>query len=83
MEKVVYILKKKKDTEELHLFEAVPKENNICVIKGESICGKMKKGESSENIFMCKSEDYTRTECARKGRQVCGICVSHLYATYR
>ena len=82
MEKIVYTLKKKKDTEELHLFEAVPAEDNRCTPKKMSICKKMSKDESEGNIFACESEDNARTKCAKIGRQVCGICVSHLFTTY-
>lgn len=82
MAKVVYTLKKKKDTNELHLFEAFPAENNKCTPKNMSICNKMSTDESSGNIFACQSEDDARTSCANQGRKVCGICVSHLYATY-
>ena len=42
----------------------------------------MEKSESSGNVFACQSEDEARLECAKKGRQVCGICISHLYETY-
>jgi hypothetical protein len=82
MEKIVYCLKKKKDTEELHLFEANPTIDNKCMPKEDSICKKMRKNESSENIFSCKSIEDARTQCAKIGRKVCGICVSHLYETY-
>lgn len=82
MKKVDYTLKKKTDTDELHLFEADLTADNKCIPKNKSICNKMKKDESSDNIFLCKPEDIARTECAKQGRFVCGICVSHLYATY-
>ncbi len=82
MEKVVYTLKKKKDTEELHLFEAVPSEANKCIPKNWSICNKMSKDECSANIIACQSVDDARFECAKIGRKVSGICVSRLYVTY-
>ncbi len=82
MPKTVYSLKKKKDTEELHLFEAIPKEDNKCTPKNRSVCNKMSKEESIANIFVCQSEDDARIACATTGRKVCGICVSHLYETY-
>jgi hypothetical protein len=83
MAKVVYTLKKKTDTEELHLFEAVPSEDNKCIPKNKSICNKMSKDESSGNIFACEDENSARAKCAERGREVCGICVSNLYATYK
>lgn len=81
MSKIVYTLKQKKDTKELHLFEATPSKDG-CIPKTKSICNKMSKNESSGNIFACQSEVIARTECAEIGRDVCGTCVSHLYATY-
>lgn len=83
MENVVYCLKKKKDTKELHLFEAVPSSENKCVPAKVSVCEKMKKEDSVENIFTCISEDDARIKCAIEGRSVCGSCVSHLYETYK
>jgi hypothetical protein len=82
MTKVVYTLKRKKDTNELHLFEASPAEDDKCTPKSKSICNKMSKDESSGNIFACQLEDDARISCADQGRKVCGICVSHLYETY-
>ncbi|MDD2305402.1 MAG: hypothetical protein PHP53_11945 [Prolixibacteraceae bacterium] len=82
MAKVVYTLKRKRNTNELHLFEASQSEDDKCTPKNKSICNKMSTDESSENIFACQSEDYARTSCANQGRKVCGICVSHLYETY-
>lgn len=78
----VYTLKKKKDTEELHLFRAKPAPDNKCTPEKESICKRMEKSESSENVFACQSEDEARKECAKIGRKVCGICISHLYESY-
>lgn len=78
----VYTLKKKKDTEELHLFRATPAPDNKCIPESQSICKKMDKNESSENRFACQSETDARLECAKIGRQVCGTCVSHLYESY-
>jgi len=42
----------------------------------------MDKSDSSENIFSCQDDNYTRTQCAKIGRQICGTCISHLYETY-
>lgn len=77
-----YILKQKKETEELHLFRGTFTAENRCTSEAISICGKMQKSESAGNKFACKTEDEARRECADIGRQVCGICVSHLYETY-
>jgi len=81
MSKIAYTLKKKKGTDELHLFNGSFTDNN-CTSGSESICKKMKKSESSGNIFNCQDEDKARIRCAKKGRGVCGICVSHLYESY-
>lgn len=53
-----------------------------CTSGNISICKMMKKEESEKNIFACKNEDEARNECARNGRDVCGVCVSNLYTTY-
>lgn len=83
MGKTVYTLKKKKDTEEYHLFEAVMSSNNSeCTPNQKSICEKMDKNESSGNYFYCEDENNARKKCAALGRPACGICVSHLYSSY-
>jgi hypothetical protein len=76
-----YTLKKNGDTEELHLFEGEMIDKG-CTSCDKSICEKMTKTESSGNAFACKNENDARLACAQAGRQVCGICVSHLYTTY-
>lgn len=81
MPKAAYTLKKKKDTEESHLFKGIFKDQG-CTSELQSICKKMKKNESISNTFVCYDEDQARLKCAEQGREVCGICVSHLYATY-
>lgn len=78
-----YTLKQKKETEELHLFEGEFTEPGKCNSGATSICEKMAKADSSGNIFACKNENDARTQCAQIGRKVCGVCVSHLYATYK
>ena len=79
----VYSLKRKKDTEELHLFEAimaVDKKN--CTPNTKSICKEMLTTESDQNNFTCLYEADARKKCADIGRPVCGTCVSHLYESY-
>ena len=82
MSKTVYTLKKKKDTQELHLFRATPTPDDKCTPEAKSICKGMASGDMEKNIFACKSEQEAREECAKAGRKVCGTCVSHLYETY-
>ncbi len=78
-----YTLKKRKDTQELHLFEGDMKPEGGCMSSKTSICGGMEYSEGEkQNLFQCKSEDQIRIECAAIGRAVCGTCVSHLYASY-
>jgi hypothetical protein len=80
----VYTLKKKGNTGELHMFEATPSktEPGSCTPAQNSICRKMKSSESTENKFACESEWDARVKAAGYGRDVCGICISSLYATY-
>jgi hypothetical protein len=74
-----YTLKKKNETKELHLFEGDMTPEG-CNSESTSICRKMKKSESEKNIFACFNEGEARVKCAQIGRDVCGICVSHLYS---
>lgn len=79
-----YTLKKKNDTEEYHLFEGDllgPKKCNTNLVK-TSICKMMDIDENDGNIFTCEVEDQARLRIAEIGKQVCGVCTSHLYATY-
>lgn len=77
-----YTLKEMKDTGELHLFEGEMQPDGRCSSENYSICGKMSKSESAKNVFACLDEDDARMRCAEIGRDVCGICVSHLYESY-
>ncbi len=78
----VYTLKKKKDTEEFHLFEGEMTGPNTCNTGSKSICKKMDRSESESIKFGCWDEKKARTGCADAGRAACGTCVSHLYTTY-
>lgn len=82
MEKIVYTLKRKKDTNELHLFEGKMVSDDECRSNLKSVCGMMEHSEG-ENIFQCEDEQSARERCAKLGRQVCGVCVSTLYATFK
>lgn len=77
----VYSLLKKKETNEMHLFEGTPILNSPCVTSQKSICQKMDKSENVESKFTCKDENEARLLCAKIGRGVCGDCLSHLYKT--
>lgn len=76
-----YTLKKKQNTEELHLFKG-EMTNDGCTSAQLSICKKMNKNESVGNKFACENENNARKKCAEIGREVCGICISSLYANY-
>jgi ABC-type metal ion transport system substrate-binding protein len=76
-----YTLKKKKDTEEYHLFEGKMTEEG-CTSKQVSVCEKMDKSETAGNIFACEAENSARKKCAKIGKAVCSVCVSHFYTKY-
>lgn len=77
-----YTLKKHEDSGELHLFKGKFNEDGGCTSGPKSICQRMDKGDAEEkNVFSCQNEDDARMSCAKKGRAVCGTCVSSLYAT--
>jgi hypothetical protein len=80
---IAYTLKKRKDTEEYHLFEGIFIEENKCNthLTKKSICGEMDKTQNEKNIFECKNEQEARELSAKLGRKVCGTCISHLYET--
>ena len=62
---MVYTLKQKQDTDELHLFEATLNTEGTCTPQNESVCKKMKKAESVSNIFACQSESNARSLCIK------------------
>jgi len=74
-------LKKKKNSGEYHLFKGRMTEEG-CTSQQLSVCGKMDKSESIENIFACEEEETARKKCAKIGRKVCSMCISHLYTSY-
>jgi hypothetical protein len=76
-----YTLKKKKNTGEYHLFEGVMTAEG-CTSKQLSICQKMDKSESAGNVFACEEENAARRKCAKIGKLVCSICISHFYTSY-
>lgn len=83
MAKYAYTLKKKKETDELHLFKGEFTSTTECNSKQLSICGGMNKADSAGNSFACKDENEARTRCAEIGRSVCGNCIRDLYTTYK
>lgn len=91
MTEVVYTLLRKGDSDEYHLFTGAwaNAEHKSCSVSLMSVCKKMSKGERQKDrngavadpYFACEDEDSARKAIARKGRSVCGICVSTLYRT--
>jgi hypothetical protein len=82
MESIVYCLKKRNETGELHIFKA-KLIGKACIPENESICKKMRISESEATVFTCYSEDAARMECAKQGRNVCSVCVLILDTVYR
>lgn len=85
MSKIVYTLKRKANTGELHLFRASITQvspSTKCLAMQKSICQKMNKDEADATPRACMDEGLARTTCATVGRVVCGACVSHLYESY-
>lgn len=76
-----FTLKKKKGTNEYHLFMGKMTPEG-CTSKEVSICGRMKKSESAGNSFACEEEDSARKKCAKAGKAVCRDCVSSFYTSY-
>jgi hypothetical protein len=81
--KDAYSLLRYKDTNEIHIFKGHFTEKS-CTAQYSSICKKVTdwRNEEIENVKTCLDEDETRHIAADIGRDVCGICVSHLYSNY-
>lgn len=84
MSEVAYTFKKHTETGECHIFEgkfkAAPPP--LCTIVSKSICKKMETDDGEYINANCLKEQGARDKAATLGRNVCGICVSHLYASY-
>ena len=78
---IAYTLKRKKGSEEYHLFEGKMTAEG-CTSKQVSVCGKMDKADSAGNEFSCEEEDSARKKCAKIGRAVCLACISPFYTSY-
>lgn len=81
MSKERYTIKKRKNTEEYHIFRS-RQDNQGCYANQKSICQKMDKLEGQgNNTLTCGDEDETRKVSFELKRNICGICVSDLYLT--
>ena len=77
-----YSFKKKNNTNEIHIFEGKFTIDG-CNANSESICKKMKSNDGEWlNNNTCLNEQQARENAAKIGKNVCGICVSHLYTTF-
>ena len=83
LENELYSLTKRKDTQEYHIFLNKKKGETCQFVEKQSICTRMEASQSDGHRFVCRDEKYTRAECAKLGREVCGTCVSHLYADFK
>jgi uncharacterized metal-binding protein len=77
----LYSLIKKRNTDELHLFNSKKILDKCNVEENISICKKMNFSEKGDVVFACNDENEARIKCAQEGRKVCGICVGTLYTT--
>ena len=77
-----YTLKKRRDTEEYHLFEGNFTIHPFCTTKQLSICKKMNKTKSERDIFKCYNQTQARIGIAEIGSTVCSNCVDYLIATF-
>lgn len=77
----LFSLLKRKNTGVLHLFHS-KLNGDACNVEPHklSICQRMSLDESEATIFRCENENEARRRCAEIGREVCGTCVSNLYA---
>jgi hypothetical protein len=77
-----YTLKKHPQTNQYHLFEGrlnPPDSETKCTSEKKSVCEKMSWVEGSK--FSCETDEkIVRLKCAELGREVCGVCISHMYA---
>lgn len=67
-----YKLRRNDDTGIFHIFETK--------YNGKSACSKMSNSMTSTKEVLAIGEKEARFKAAEIGREVCGICVSHLYA---
>lgn len=81
-DEVAYSFFKLKNTDETHIFKGRFLDET-CNIKYVSICKKVdRRTDEVIKIKSCLNENETRSKAASIGRDICGICVSHLYTTY-
>lgn len=80
-----YTFKREQTTLEIHIYEGdFTGTPTPCNSDPKSICKDLNKA-TSLNITnaVCLNENEARQKAADIGRGVCGVCVSHLYTTYK
>lgn len=82
-DEVAYSFFRYANTEEVHVFEGKFTPAN-CTAKFACICAKIedRRKEEMEVVETCLNEYDARLYAANLGREVCGICISSLYATF-
>ncbi|WP_172119009.1 hypothetical protein [Halomonas hibernica] len=80
-----YSLVQYKETQEYHLYESRSNPDGSCNLKGKTpLCQSKSVTPENSGLFVCQNENDTRIKCAEyanKGKDICGVCVSAMYAT--
>ncbi len=69
------------ESEEWHIFPATSTNPGCDFLTRRSICLDMGWEEAIDKKLACLNENEARMICAEMGRQICGVCISHLYST--
>ena len=83
METNLYSIIKDKDTNEFHIFKIDKDNMGHSKAQDKSICQEMNYHNQTEVYHDCLDEDTIRKKAVDIGRQMCGICISSLYATFK
>jgi hypothetical protein len=80
---ITFSIRKLEETGEHHIYEGKLTSSDPleCVSGKNSICKKVMRSDTKHIGKSCLAEDVARKAAAVLGRSVCGVCVSHLYAT--
>lgn len=81
-----YSLVKYDLTNEYHLYESCSDSSGNCNLKNKNpLCRNSDvKPNKKDCLLACRDEKSTRTKCAsfaNSGKDICGVCVSAMYAT--
>ena len=75
-----YTLRKYEDGE-WHLFRAKSTNGNCSLLEKISVCGEMKTNKHFTQDYRFRTDNEMRKICYLLGREVCSVCVGHLYET--